>query len=196
MLVELHSNPIKYIEVHDFLDEATLARWATTLARMPLSEGDVVSPSNRTLVSPHKKNKNAWLGAPNDLALEFRDRAWGQPIRKALLDMNDYLFKAHATIDEGSFLYSKYEQGDYYQWHRDRTPYLTYNLVIKSADEGGLFQFSESPTEPHSAVETVENKSNTLIIFPSFLLHQVTPVWAGERLTLQYFQNSSLIQST
>jgi len=191
MIINIRREPIKYIEVTDFLDQQTLDRWIATLDSMPSAAGDVTDLQNVTSVTAVKQNKNSWLSAPNDLGLEFRDRCWGQLLKDALENMGDYLFQAHRLVDEGSMLYSVYEQGDYYQWHRDRTPYLTYNLVLESAEEGGEFQISTSTQEPYTAQETLANTSNTLIIFPSFLLHQVRPVIRGQRKTLQYFQNSS-----
>jgi len=191
MIINIRREPIRYIEINDFLDQPTLDRWLATLDRMTCQAGDVTDPQGQSRVNSIKKNKNAWLTPPNDLGLEFRDRCWSQAIKQALIDMDDYLFLAHRLVDEGSMMYSVYDQGDYYQWHRDRTPYLTYNLVLEAAEQGGEFELSTSVQEPHSATETLANTSNTLIIFPSFLVHQVKPVVEGQRKTLQYFQNST-----
>lgn len=191
MLVELRSNPVKYIEIRNFLEDSVLKRWFTHLQALPTSQGDVVTPAGRYTVNSVKRNQNCWLTPPNAIADEFRVLAWSQPIRQALRAMNDYLFLAHATVDEGSFLYSIYEQGNYYEWHRDRTPYLTFNLVLESAIKGGEFELSLDTQEPYKTAETLANTDNTLIIFPSFLLHRVKPVVQGQRQTLQYFLNAS-----
>jgi hypothetical protein len=195
-LVELHSSPIKWIEIHEFLDPDTLKRWSHSLAQLTLTAGDVVTPQGSYSVNRVKQNSNAWLTPPNDLAFEFRDLAWSQQIRTSLEAMDDCLFQAHSRmIDEGSFLYSEYQPGQYYAWHRDRAPYLTYNLVIEAAREGGEFEMTTQVAEPFSATERVANRSNTLIIFPSYLVHQVRPVIQGTRRTLQYFQNAKTVAS-
>jgi predicted 2-oxoglutarate/Fe(II)-dependent dioxygenase YbiX len=195
MTVYAHQEPIKYIEIRNFLDEPTLARWLTTLDRMPRETGYVTDEQGRNSVTRMKRNENVWLMPPNDLGFEFRNLAWTREIKQARESMNDYLFLAHKLIDEGSFLYSVYTEGMYYDWHRDRTPYLTYNLVLESAEEGGEFEFSLDDQEPYRTVEQVANTANTLLIFPSFLKHRVRPVIKGQRRTLQYFMNCSHVAS-
>lgn len=195
MTVLAHQEPIKYIEIRNFLDEPTLARWLAQLERMPRDPGYVTDEQGRNSVNRMKRNENVWLMPPNDLGFEFRNLAWTREIKQARESMNDYLFLAHKLIDEGSFLYSVYSPGMYYDWHRDRTPYLTYNLVLESAEEGGEFEFSLDDQEPYRTVEQVANTSNTLLIFPSFVKHRVRPVVRGQRRTLQYFMNCSHVAS-
>jgi predicted 2-oxoglutarate/Fe(II)-dependent dioxygenase YbiX len=195
MHIHIHKSPIKYIEIRDFVEPDQLARWNKQLAKLPTQPGDVVTPTGQYTVNAVKRNTNAWLTPPNQVADEFRQLAWSKAVKEALQDMGDYLYLAHSTVDEGSFLYSEYTQGQYYEWHRDRTPYLTYNLVLESAEEGGHFEMSLSTSEPYQITEQVANNSNTLIIFPSFLMHRVKPMIKGTRRTLQYFLNASHVAS-
>lgn len=191
MHLKLHSSPIKYIEIRDFVEPDQLARWNAQLTRLAMAPGDVVTPTGQYTVNAVKRNTNAWLTPPNQVADEFRQLAWSKDIKQAFQNMGDYLYLAHATVDEGSFLYSEYTPGQYYEWHRDRTPYLTYNLVLESAEEGGEFEMSLGTQEPYASQEQVANSSNTLLIFPSFLMHRVKPIIKGQRRTLQYFLNAS-----
>jgi predicted 2-oxoglutarate/Fe(II)-dependent dioxygenase YbiX len=195
MYIHIHKSPIKYIEIRDFVEPAQLARWNTQLVKLPMAPGDVVTPTGAYTVNSVKRNTNAWLTPPNTVADEFRQLAWSKDVKTAIADMGDYLFLAHSTVDEGSFLYSEYTQGQYYEWHRDRTPYLTYNLILESAEEGGHFEMSTSTSEPYQITEQVANTANTLLIFPSFLMHRVKPIIKGRRRTLQYFLNASHVAS-
>jgi len=195
MHIQLHQTPIKYIEIRDFLESSVLDRWIGTLDRMPRHDGDVTNEDGVSSVQKMKRNQNVWLAPPNNIGFEYRDLTWTRAIKEARESMNDYLFTAHKLINEGSFLYSVYTEGMYYDWHRDRTPYLTYNLVLESAEQGGEFEFSLDDQEPYRTVEQVANTTNTLLIFPSFVKHRVRPVVQGQRKTLQYFMNCSHVAS-
>jgi hypothetical protein len=162
---------------------------------MPRHDGDVTNEDGVSSVQKMKRNQNVWLAPPNNIGFEYRDLTWTRAIKEARESMNDYLFTAHKLINEGSFLYSVYTEGMYYDWHRDRTPYLTYNLVLESAEQGGEFEFSLDDQEPYRTVEQVANTTNTLLIFPSFVKHRVRPVVQGQRKTLQYFMNCSHVAS-
>lgn len=76
-----------------------------------------------------------------------------------------------------------YEKNSFYGWHEDWAPFstdlpmrkLSAVLLLSDPDdfEGGKFEFDE-----HGEVEM---KRGSLIAFPSFLRHQVTPVTKGTR---------------
>jgi PKHD-type hydroxylase len=71
----------------------------------------------------------------------------------------------------------------FYGWHEDWAPLLKHHdvrklsvvLLLSDPDdfEGGQFEF-----EGH---DPIKMKRGTLIVFPSFLRHQVTPVTKGQR---------------
>ena len=92
-----------------------------------------------------------------------------------------------------SVQYTKYESGgDYYDWHIDtfiETPNafhrklsITVQLSDGSEYEGGNFELNDGTGSalPQDSLR----KKGTILIFPSFLLHRVTPVIAGTRKTL------------
>ena len=76
-----------------------------------------------------------------------------------------------------------YDKDGFYGWHEDWAPLSVRQVIRKvsvvallsdpSEFEGGEFQFAEG--------ETVEMKRGTIIAFPSFLRHQVTPITSGKR---------------
>jgi len=98
-----------------------------------------------------------------------------------------------------------YNKSHYYGWHTDQHPNpfedpsqkfkgkirklsLTLQLTDKSKYEGGDFQFRW--IDPHQKdlieVRTVEDAKDigTIIIFPSFMWHQVMPITKGRRESL------------
>jgi len=76
-----------------------------------------------------------------------------------------------------------YDKSNFYGWHEDWSPFEIYPTIRKvsvvmllsdpSEFEGGEFQFQEN--------ESVKMKKGSVIAFPSFLKHQVTPVTSGKR---------------
>jgi PKHD-type hydroxylase len=99
--------------------------------------------------------------------------------------------------------FTVYKKGDYYHWHMDSLPHLTapvnhpyhnkirkLSLTLQLTDPsqytGGDFQFKW--LNSHAQIETVTVKDardlGTIIIFPSFLSHRVTPITKGIRRSL------------
>ena len=98
-----------------------------------------------------------------------------------------------------------YEKGHYYGWHTDQvaTPMkhpnkningkirklsLTLQLTDKTKYEGGDFQFKWIQNDKKDLLNiiTVDDAKDvgTLIIFPSFVWHQVLPITKGKRESL------------
>jgi len=87
--------------------------------------------------------------------------------------------------------YHSRNQGEY-KWHMDGEQYdkkytvkLTtlINLSEKKYSGGKLFIFDDRPIEVKQL-----NKPGSLVVFPSFLLHKVTPVTKGTRITATIFK--------
>lgn len=94
---------------------------------------------------------------------------------------------------------SKYECGEMYGWHTDpmSVEYMSENhdnykgkmrklsLVALLSDnfEGGEFQFALQDGEKVN-IETMELSIGSVVVFPSFIWHRVTPVTKGVRHSL------------
>jgi len=95
--------------------------------------------------------------------------------------------------------YGIYRPGQFYGWHADQHPLpnqdgkykgltrkLTISVQLSDGDEyeGGEFEFRD-PGEDNK-VETVEGlrARGSVVMFPSFVLHRVTPVTRGVRRSL------------
>lgn len=104
--------------------------------------------------------------------------------------LNEILIKGH-KLNFGSepFQFTKYNEGDFFNWHRDSFPKESYDeygrycsLVLQlnnNYSEGNL----EIKTKEGEVIK-IQNKTGTLIIFLSELEHRVTPIESGERFTL------------
>jgi PKHD-type hydroxylase len=83
---------------------------------------------------------------------------------------------------------ARYDEGDHYAWHKDigngQSQYRKLSLSVQlSADsdyEGGDFQFWGPDGSPHS----VTRELGSVIVFPSWERHRVTPVTRGTRWSL------------
>lgn len=84
--------------------------------------------------------------------------------------------------------YSEYEDGGHYTWHTDsqlrgddnNTRKISFSILLNDDFEGGdlqLYKFGDQP-------DTMIMKPNSVVFFPSFMLHRVTPVTKGVRKAL------------
>ena len=84
----------------------------------------------------------------------------------------------------------RYRKGQHQTWHRDgvdgtfqtRKLSISVQITPSSAFEGGELQFFDRETPTRIPPEQLEE--GTIIVFPSYLVHRVTPVTKGERLAL------------
>jgi PKHD-type hydroxylase len=95
-------------------------------------------------------------------------------------------FKNYIIEEAEDLQFATYEEGDFYGYHKDadesngRVLSVSVQLSNPSDYEGGELIFFYSP---------IEKAQGTVIIFPSDLYHQVTPVTKGKRYSLvQWFK--------
>jgi predicted 2-oxoglutarate/Fe(II)-dependent dioxygenase YbiX len=101
-------------------------------------------------------------------------------------NLNQHVFKFDITGVEGDIRLLKYcSPGDRFVWHCDRTdgiPVRKLSFSLQLSDpatyKGGVLQIHNG--------ETVDmpRELGTLIVFPSYVLHQVTEITMGERYAL------------
>ena len=93
-----------------------------------------------------------------------------------------------------SLQYSRYEEGDHYDWHVDNhsKPYnngmirkLSFSICLNDEFEGGDFDLGRpSPLTGKTNIETFKLKKGQMIVFPSHTWHKVNKVTKGIRKTL------------
>lgn len=82
---------------------------------------------------------------------------------------------------------TKYSEGDFFDWHLDfgageisaRKLSITIQLSDPDEYEGGDLQFMMN-----QKVENAPREKGTVIIFPSFIMHRVTPITKGTRQSI------------
>lgn len=126
--------------------------------------------------------RNAWLH-PN------QDTEWVYERMQALIQgANERFLNLELTSFSDDFQYTVYHgtDGGHYDWHMDLTaqPFprkLSLSVQLSDPDdyEGCDLQFYG-----HHQLETAPRTRGTAIIFPSYILHRVTPVVSGTRKAL------------
>ncbi|MFY0631576.1 MAG: 2OG-Fe(II) oxygenase [Flavobacteriaceae bacterium] len=82
---------------------------------------------------------------------------------------------------------TRYSEGDFFDWHLDfgageisaRKLSMTIQLSDSDDYEGGDLQFMMN-----NKIENAPRKKGTIIIFPSFIMHRVTPITKGTRQSI------------
>ena len=88
---------------------------------------------------------------------------------------------------------TRYKEGEYYSWHRDGgsdhlqgsklVRKLSMTVCLNEDYEGGELQFHSYGKKDNKITSAPQGKG-TIIVFPSFIEHQVTPVTNGVRYSL------------
>jgi PKHD-type hydroxylase len=99
-------------------------------------------------------------------------------------NMSVYRFKLFSMPD--SVQYAEYSDSAFYEWHMDcgfasssRKLSITIQLSDPSEYEGGTLEFMISKD-----IVKAPTEKGSVVIFPSFMLHRVTPVTKGVRKSL------------
>ena len=150
--------------------------------------------------------EQATINQDNNVNTSIRDNkiAWfseGSWIENLLLS---YVFKTN-TINDWNFnlnqaeqvQFTKYQKDEFYTWHRDsniesdvqRKLSVTVQLSDYSDYEGGEFEIKSCWGEGIANIPREAKQKGSIIIFPSFLLHQVTPISWGTRYSLVQWYN-------
>ena len=133
-----------------------------------------------------RRSKLKWLPSTNDSRWLY-DKMYDYAVQA-----NDACYKFRLHYAEDNMQYTLYEgnSNGKYDWHIDIGTGLNclrkLSAVLLLSDpsefEGGLLQVWTS-----SQPRTVPLEKGSIVFFPSFMLHRVTPVTSGERRTLVFW---------
>lgn len=152
--------------------------WINNLqALYPFQEAKVIGDNNNIRKSEikwmHSDDKSFWVYEKiSQFVEEANNKLWK--------------FNLHSIID--SIQYTEYyEGGGHYGWHIDVGPgsinHRKVSCTIQLSDpdeyEGGDFEVWAG-----GDFKTIERKQGCAILFPSFLMHRITPVTKGTRRSL------------
>lgn len=140
-----------------------------------------------------KKNKNLWLNRIDNDDLELTEYFARYLFNKKLLDvLEDHPELVHInnhSTRQYSTLLTRYDPGDFYDWHTDLDGFVTWSYVCyNSKVEGGEFVLSNATVdqEPKNKT-TIPCTNDTLVIFPARYQHRVEQITSGSRYSVQLF---------
>lgn len=114
--------------------------------------------------------------------------AWLRDLMRTVSDdINGHFFGFELTGFMEAFQYTSYSPDDKYGWHMDKGPKtpghrklsFTLQLSDPSEYEGGDFEINAG-----TEILQMAKSRGQMIVFPSWMLHQVTPVTSGIRRSL------------
>lgn len=148
--------------------------------------GDDVEPGMITegedgVVHTSYRSADIAMIAPNPQSFQFMDKALN------LMMQANERFEFEIDHFEG-FQLTRYGVGGHYNWHKDigvgraghRKLSMTVQLSSPADYEGGELQIIDSQDTPYVA----DKRQGSVIVFPSWERHRVTPITKGERWAL------------
>lgn len=156
--------------------------WIENLVKLyPYQEATI--STDATIADAVRKSKIKWISLDEKSHWLYEKLA----IMIHQCNMERWRFNLYSIIDQ--IQYTEYhDDGGHYAWHMDIGPgslnHRKVSITIQLSDgsdyDGGELQllgFENNHT-------SVEKKKGTAVIFPSFLVHRVTPVTKGIRKSL------------
>lgn len=167
--------PPAYVGLKDVFTEEELDRIVSYGDQQPTQPATV---SLQHQYATSRRTSIAWLG----------EETWiHERIRQVFTSVNQtyYHFDLDGSLEP--LQYSVYGVGDHFGWHLDLNPTaprvrklsLSVQLTEPSEYDGGVLQVQIDATP-----RPMLNARGSVIVFPSFILHQVEPVTRGIRKAL------------
>lgn len=175
------------------VENTPLGIWARALpeevCETIISEGAVLSVEQATINHDRETDdtirdgKVAW----------FPENSWIDNLLLSYVFRTNRINDWNFNINHGEQVqFTRYEKDDFYTWHRDsnvesdvqRKLSITVQLSDPSSYEGGEFEIQDCWGDGYASIPDEGKERGSIIIFPSFLLHQVTPVTSGTRYSL------------
>ena len=174
----MFQNHVNYYKVHNALKIDTIHSLRSILDAKPLVEAHIGSG---TLDGTKRRSKVYWLPKTDEFVEVYKT------FHTIIGQCNDtfYRFQLSEIVEQIQYTVYTSEDEGHYDWHIDMGPNKAnrkLSLVCQLSDpseyEGGELQINTGN------VMVVEKEQGTVILFPSFLLHRVTPVTKGVRRSL------------
>jgi PKHD-type hydroxylase len=136
-----------------------------------------------------RKSMIKWIN-PDERSMWVYNR-----IGDAIKEANDQIWKfdLHSIVD--SIQYTEYPSGNgHYHWHLDIGPAPINNRkisVVMQLSDPEEYEGGDLELWPGGNPITIEKKKGKLIMFPSYIMHRVTPVTKGLRKSLVMWAGGS-----
>jgi PKHD-type hydroxylase len=177
-----HRNlPVDYSNYYFFTSAFTdteLALLTNLGESTPKEKGSVTDQGK---VTETRISEVGWINAEED-SMWLYDK-----ITTMVLEANDAMWNFDLLGFHDSLQYTTYHGGGgHYDWHTDVGPGMAnrkISVVVQLSDPSD-YTGGELNLNGGNGIITAPKEKNTVIIFPSFVLHRVTPVLTGIRKSL------------
>jgi PKHD-type hydroxylase len=149
--------------------------------------GDALALQNATIAAGSdaaiRVTEVAWITRPPELAWLY------QRIETITLDINRRFFKfdLYGLVENLQYTVYREAAGGHYEWHVDRgndtVEPRKISLSVQLSDTDS-YQGCDLEVCGGSQAVTAPRKRGSLLAFPSFVLHRVTPIRSGTRKSL------------
>ena len=143
--------------------------------------GNTVADLEKGELTEHRKSNLRWLNDPSTYSLLWNYAREANRIAFGfdLTDISPVQFTEYSSENKG-----KYDWHHDINWEQDTAFDRKVSVVLQLTDgnsyEGGDFQFKEVETPDPEILR----RKGSIICFPSYLIHRVTPVTKGVRNSL------------
>ena len=178
----LPANHLDFYVFNECLEKTFIDDVCTRLASKPLENATTVKNNDGESQVDTKKRRTKvfWLPKTDEFFDVYRT------IIEMVAQCNNAFYRFHLTGIYEMIQYTVYtgEDQGFYGWHVDMTPTgnrklsLVCQLSDPSEYDGGQLQIN------NGKIIDIEKKKGHVVIFPSYMLHRVTPVTRGVRKTL------------
>lgn len=175
--------PFRLDEVESFAYQKNLftPQECSKIIQLGKKEGLIKGRVRDNKLKKVRNNSISWIHATKNNYWLF------SKISQCVMDLNRQFFKFDLFGFTEGLQFTNYKSpGEHYDFHVDRglnchIRKLSFSLQLNDSKTytGGKLIFKEGSQEPQAPTE-----QGTLVLFPSFLLHKITPMIKGERNSL------------
>ena len=171
-------NNVNCVRLDDAISPEIIEEFLKKMENIELTKGEI---GDGHVITSKRTSDIFWLPKTDEYFSIY------EIFHKIIADINSKVYKFRISSISNDIQYTVYrgdEQG-HYDWHLDMGPSHStrkLSLVMQLSDpseyEGGELQINTG------AIDIVKKQKGSIVIFPSYLLHRVTPVTKGIRKTL------------
>lgn len=179
------TDPFEAYYFKNSFSEEEFLKLETQLNSLEYSEGTVANTETEMITSPNRRSQLKWIPHAEEWLWMYRK------IHDMILEASNAIwdFDLHAMVEEAQYTEYRGDQEGHYNWHVDLGPgmpastrkvSLTLQLSDPNDYEGGDLEFFYSEGKTRKA----PREKGLCVLFPSYVVHRVTPVTRGIRKSL------------
>lgn len=177
------TNPTEIISTSNFLNKEEFLKLSKQLKNIPYSEASVIHKDVEEFDLSSRSCKLKWVPFTEDFVWIY------DKIASIIHENNSNYYRFNLQESFERIQYTEYNSvtKDHYDWHLDlgandatshRKISITIQLSPSNSYEGGILEINKG------GITKVPKEKGLITIFPSYLLHRVTPVTKGIRRSL------------